>query len=131
MILTLKYFLIFCRLGLENPFPYKSQLKFVRDLISEGGDGPHDEKVVHLLGNDVSALHSVPTAIYCFLRAQRPVKNIETENPFRRTIQYAVSEKLHVVTNYFREFVCQLIFVNKSFLPFPLLNTLSNTVAKL
>ncbi|XP_046432682.1 ADP-ribose glycohydrolase ARH3-like isoform X2 [Neodiprion fabricii] len=79
-------------LGLVDPSPYKTQLKLLRNLICEDGDGPHDEKVVHQLGNDVSALHSVPTAIYCFLKAQKPIPAIQTENPLRRTVQYAVSK---------------------------------------
>ncbi|XP_046489458.1 ADP-ribosylhydrolase ARH3 [Neodiprion pinetum] len=78
-------------LGLVDPSPYKTQLKLLRNLICEDGDGPHDEKVVHQLGNDVSALHSVPTAIYCFLKAQKPIPAIQTENPLRRTVQYAIS----------------------------------------
>ena len=36
------------------------------------------ELVVELLGNDVSAILSVPTAyFYCFLRAQQPIDGIE------------------------------------------------------
>ncbi|XP_012255881.2 ADP-ribosylhydrolase ARH3 [Athalia rosae] len=77
-------------LGLVDPMPYKTQLKLVRDLICKI-DEAHEQKVVHQLGTEVSALYSVPTAIYCFLRAQRPIQDIETENPLRRTIQYAIS----------------------------------------
>jgi hypothetical protein len=35
------------------------------------------EEVVERLGNDVSAINSVPTAIYAFLRALQPIQGIE------------------------------------------------------
>lgn len=67
------------------------QLGIIKTLISENDEGPHNEKVVQTLGNSVTALYSVPTAIFCFLRAQKPITGIQTENPVRRAIQYAVS----------------------------------------
>ncbi|XP_032685302.1 ADP-ribose glycohydrolase ARH3-like isoform X2 [Odontomachus brunneus] len=70
---------------------YKDQLCAIKELISEDGDGPHDEKIVQRLGTDINALYSVPTAIFCFLRAQRPIKGIKTDNPLRRAIQYAIT----------------------------------------
>lgn len=79
-------------LGLSEPQPYKVQLNIVKSLIAEAdGAEPHDEKVVQNLGNSVAALYSVPTAIFCFLRAQKPITGIQTENPFRRAVQYAIS----------------------------------------
>ncbi|XP_076249870.1 ADP-ribosylhydrolase ARH3 [Calliopsis andreniformis] len=78
-------------LGLSEPKPYKVQLSIVKTLICEDGEGPHNEKVIEKLGNSVAALYSVPTAIFCFLRAQKPITGIQTENPFRRAIQYAIS----------------------------------------
>ncbi|XP_031832245.1 ADP-ribosylhydrolase ARH3 isoform X2 [Nomia melanderi] len=78
-------------LGLSEPQPYKLQLSILKNLILENGEGPHEEKVVQQLGNNVAALYSVPTAIFCFLRAQKPITDIQTENPFRRAIQYAIS----------------------------------------
>ena len=78
-------------LGLSEPKPYKVQLGILKTLISENDDGQHTEKVVEKLGNSVTALYSVPTAIFCFLRAQKPITGIQTENPFRRAIQYAIS----------------------------------------
>ncbi|XP_011136475.1 poly(ADP-ribose) glycohydrolase ARH3 isoform X1 [Harpegnathos saltator] len=70
---------------------YKDQLCTIKELISENGDRPHDEKVVQTLGVGLNALYSVPTAIFCFLRAQRPIKGIKTDNPLRRAIQYAIT----------------------------------------
>ncbi len=52
---------------------------------------PSDTDVLNVLGNDVSALYSVPTSIYCFLKAQNAIKGIDSENPFRRAIEYAIS----------------------------------------
>lgn len=52
---------------------------------------PSDTEVLNVLGNDVSALYSVPTSIYCFLRAQKTIRGIDSENPFRRAIEYAIS----------------------------------------
>ncbi|XP_065207065.1 ADP-ribosylhydrolase ARH3-like isoform X2 [Planococcus citri] len=69
---------------------YFVQLTKVRKLL-ELGENAITDVVVEELGNDVSAIYSVPTAIYCFLRAQQPIPNIETDNPFRRTLQYAIS----------------------------------------
>lgn len=74
---------------------YKDQLCAIKELISKDDICLHDEKVVETLGVNLNALYSVPTAIFCFLRAQRPIKDIRTDNPLRRAIQYAVSYKLH------------------------------------
>lgn len=39
----------------------------------------------------MSALYSVPTSIYCFLKAEKPIKGIDSDNPFRRAMEYAIS----------------------------------------
>lgn len=36
-----------------------------------------DEEIIGALGTDISALHSVPTAIYCFLKAQSDISNVK------------------------------------------------------
>ncbi|XP_066995211.2 ADP-ribosylhydrolase ARH3 [Anabrus simplex] len=77
-------------LGLDDPHPYQTQLKIIQDLLAKE-DGATDRDVQKLLGNSVAAQFSVPTAIFCFLRAQESIPDIETENPFQRTIQYAIS----------------------------------------
>lgn len=82
---------------MSEPQPYKVQLGIIKTLISENDDGLHTEKVVQKLGNSVTALYSVPTAIFCFLRAQKPITGIQTENPFRRAIQYAVCIIFHYI----------------------------------
>ncbi|XP_078035897.1 ADP-ribosylhydrolase ARH3 isoform X2 [Augochlora pura] len=78
-------------LGLSEPKPYKTQLNVLKSLITTEGEGPHEETVALKLGTNISALYSVPTAIFCFLRAQQPINGIETKSPFRRAIQYAIS----------------------------------------
>lgn len=69
---------------------YHKQLQSMMKLLSkQGGASLHE--VRETLGNSVTAIWSVPTAIYSFLRAQSPIPGIETDNQFRRTIQYAIS----------------------------------------
>lgn len=48
----------------------------MKKLISEE-EIPHDVKVVQTLGHTTCALFSVPTAIYCFLRARNPLPEIK------------------------------------------------------
>ncbi|XP_054258958.1 ADP-ribosylhydrolase ARH3-like isoform X2 [Macrosteles quadrilineatus] len=69
--------------------PYTEKLKVMDRLLQE--DVVLDEEVEQMLGTSIAALHSVPTAIYCFLRSQKPIPKIQTDCPFRRTIQYAIS----------------------------------------
>jgi len=40
-------------------------------------EGADDEEVETVLGNSLAALYSVPTAIFCFLRACTPIPEIE------------------------------------------------------
>lgn len=70
--------------------PFTKQLESVSRFLSMNTD-PSDSDVLNVLGNDVSALYSVPTSIYCFLKAQKAIKGIDSENPFRRAIEYAIS----------------------------------------
>ncbi|XP_015187423.1 PREDICTED: poly(ADP-ribose) glycohydrolase ARH3-like isoform X2 [Polistes dominula] len=77
-------------LDLDEPQPYKLKLETMQDFITSEKD-LNDDLVIRLFGNSIAALHSVPTAIFCFLRAQQPIKDIETDNPLRRAIQYAIT----------------------------------------
>lgn len=76
-------------LDFEDANPYKKQLEAMEKLLSQ--ENVHDEEVETVLGTSIAALYSVPTAVYCFLRAQQPIPKIETNCPFQRTIQYAIS----------------------------------------
>jgi len=66
----------FCSLGLDDPCPYQTQLKKMQILLDKKEDA-YDENVEKILGTSVAALYSVPTAIFCFLRAYTPVPEIE------------------------------------------------------
>lgn len=80
-------------MGLIEAQPYKAQLEVMKKLLQEEGvDKPISKNVIRELGNDISGIRSVPTAIFCFLRAQKPIAGINTDNCFRRALQYAVSE---------------------------------------
>lgn len=48
-------------------------MKIVRELLKSNAK---DEEVVENLGHSMLAIYSVPTAIYCFLRAQTEIENI-------------------------------------------------------
>ncbi|KAK5649651.1 hypothetical protein RI129_000680 [Pyrocoelia pectoralis] len=76
-------------LNIDNGTPYKEKLVDIQKLLDSGNDDT--EEIIRILGNDIFALHSVPTAIFCFLRAQTPIPRITTDNRFRRSIQYAIS----------------------------------------
>lgn len=95
---------------MEDAAPYQRQLNIVKEFLSRDNEEERsDEEVVRHLGTSIAALYSVPTAIYCFLRAQEKIPGIEvsfyfstfflfitvsvfqTDNIFRRTIQYAIS----------------------------------------
>ncbi|XP_058806431.1 ADP-ribosylhydrolase ARH3-like [Phymastichus coffea] len=79
-------------LDLVEAQPYKIQLDVMKKLLQEqGADKPIVKNVIRELGNDISGLRSVPTAIFCFLRAQKPIEGINTNNCFRRALQYAIS----------------------------------------
>ncbi|CAH1399135.1 unnamed protein product [Nezara viridula] len=73
----------------EDPTPYSNRLKKIQYLLQRGE--VDDEEVIAKLGNGEEALQSVPTALYCFLRSERPVKTVKTENKFRRAVQYSIS----------------------------------------
>lgn len=66
------------RLGLPEPPTYVKQLNYVSEMLEK--DEVPQETVIQKLGNDVAALYSVPTAIYCFLRSQKPIKDIQVRS---------------------------------------------------
>lgn len=66
--------------------PYVEQLKLVKNLLMT--ENLDDEVVIDILGNSIRAQFSVPTALYCFLRAQKPIESIQVKpmNHFTRFI---------------------------------------------
>lgn len=84
--------IFFFRLNFEDSLPYGAKLDLVKHFLSLEYHDEIDEDVIQKLGNSISAYDSVPTAIYCFLRAIKgEIPGIATNNAFRRTIQYAIS----------------------------------------
>jgi hypothetical protein len=75
-------------------------------------EGAHDEEVETILGNSVEALYSVPTAIFCFLRAYAPIPEIEVSEPFSKN--YSVFSLQHFIwkENQGYEFISIYIYVS-------------------
>ncbi|KAA0192385.1 hypothetical protein HAZT_HAZT002414 [Hyalella azteca] len=69
---------------------FVDSLHVLQELLGRS-DQVTREEVVERLGNDVSAINSVPTAIYAFLRALQPIQGIESDSEFLRSIVYAIS----------------------------------------
>jgi hypothetical protein len=59
-------------LGLQEPAPYQEALGIARKML--GQSETLDEQVEEYLGTEISALRSVPTAVFCFLRAQQNIE---------------------------------------------------------
>lgn len=55
---------------------YVKKLEIVRSFLALN-EPPHREEIEEVLGTAVSAHRSVPTALYCFLAAQKPIPEIE------------------------------------------------------
>ncbi|CAL8127016.1 unnamed protein product [Orchesella dallaii] len=73
-----------------NTTSYARRLETVKKFL-EQPEPPPNEEIHGLLGVHVSALRSVPTAIYCFLVSQNPIPGIECDNKLQRCIQFAIS----------------------------------------
>ncbi|CAG2100555.1 unnamed protein product [Medioppia subpectinata] len=75
----------------ETPFTDKlNKIKTIFESESKVSE-LSGEMVAHILGNDVSALKSVPSAIYSVLRSQKAIENFDTTNPFVRTLYFSLS----------------------------------------
>lgn len=68
---------------------YSQKLKVIKEFLDE--PDVDKRKVIIKLGNNVSALGSVPTSIYSFLRALSDIDGLKERNAFERTIIYAIS----------------------------------------
>ncbi|CAL8072535.1 unnamed protein product [Calicophoron daubneyi] len=69
---------------------FSKKFGLVKELLSKSKD-ISKSKVVKLLGNDLCAINSVPTAIYVFLRSLRPISGIPFESIPLRCLAYAIS----------------------------------------
>lgn len=77
--------------GSDGFKPLCFKLMLIKKILFDSKRDPTPAEIAKLLGNDITAQGSVPTAIYCFLRAQKPLSNFEHESPFMRCLYFAVS----------------------------------------
>ncbi|RWS00714.1 Poly(ADP-ribose) glycohydrolase ARH3-like protein [Dinothrombium tinctorium] len=74
----------------ETSQPFTDKLLSMKKVIEEEKElGALD--IAYLFGHGVAAINSVPTAIYIFLRAQKPLQEYETDNVFVRTLYLSIS----------------------------------------
>lgn len=69
--------------------PYTDKLLKMKEYLKTGKSDT--EEITGDLGNNVSALGSVPTAIYSFLRAQGRIDRVPMDIPFERAVLYAIT----------------------------------------
>ena len=70
---------------------YSKQLKSIDRLLGEVYNEETIANAVKILGNDIAAIRSAPTALFCFLKAQDPIDGFCETNPFQRTLELAMS----------------------------------------
>ncbi|ESO94966.1 hypothetical protein LOTGIDRAFT_117396 [Lottia gigantea] len=76
----------------KNDKPYCYKLDKMKEYLEQ--EEVSIDELNEVLGNDVSALGSVPAAIYSFLRSSKPFTDeLEDRNGFEKTIIYAISMK--------------------------------------
>lgn len=76
LFLTIEITKRMCSLELDDDHPYEDKVKFVQHFLQTNYHEELDEEVCQNLGTSILAYDSVPTAIYCFLRALK--NDIET-----------------------------------------------------
>ena len=70
---------------------YLKQIKHIEDLVKEDFDEKTFlTKFLKPLGNDVAAIGSAPTALFCFLKAQNQIDGLCDTNAFQRTLELAM-----------------------------------------
>ncbi|RWS29743.1 Poly(ADP-ribose) glycohydrolase ARH3-like protein [Leptotrombidium deliense] len=77
----------------DEDMPFTEKLNHIKKILENLNDDNDlsPQQIAYLIGHGVSATSSVPTAIYAFLRAQKPIKDFETDNKFVRTVYLAIS----------------------------------------
>ncbi|KAK3597729.1 hypothetical protein CHS0354_006080 [Potamilus streckersoni] len=75
---------------MKNQLSYCEKLEKIRIYVKQKTQ-PDTKEINEVLGTDISALNSVPAAVYAFLRATKKLKGIQDRNPFEKTIIYAIS----------------------------------------
>ncbi|KAI1278485.1 hypothetical protein HDE_14362 [Halotydeus destructor] len=76
----------------DSQTPYTDLLTAMKDIMSSHTPeiDLSTQEVVSRFGNSVSALQSVPTAIYCFLRAHKQLKDFSSDDILMRTLFGAI-----------------------------------------
>jgi len=70
---------------------YTQQLKTISNLLNVSYEDENQDKFVKDLGNDIAAIRSAPTALFSFLKAQKPIEGLCETNEFQRTLEVAMS----------------------------------------
>ncbi|XP_028674631.1 ADP-ribosylhydrolase ARH3 [Erpetoichthys calabaricus] len=74
----------------EGDYPFSNRLRKVKEFLQRNSVAI--EEVVSELGNGIAALHSVPTAIFCFLHCLEPLPELPPHyNGLQRTIAYSLA----------------------------------------
>ncbi|CAN7992679.1 unnamed protein product [Ixodes hexagonus] len=63
--------------------PLCFKLMLIKKIVSDPSQDPSPTEVARMLGNDITAQGSVPTAIYSFLRSQRPLTDFDVSTVCR------------------------------------------------
>lgn len=71
--------------------PLCFKLMLIKKTVSNPAEDPTPAEVAKMLGNNITAQGSVPTAIYSFLRSQRPLPDFDHESPFVRCLYFAIA----------------------------------------
>lgn len=71
--------------------PLCFKLMLIKKIVSDPAQDPSPVEVAKMLGNDITAQGSVPTAIYSFLRSQRPLTDFDHESPYVRCLYFAIA----------------------------------------
>jgi len=70
---------------------YTQQLKTILNLLNVPYKDENQDKIVKDLGNDIASIRSAPTALFSFLKAQKPIEGFCETNEFQRTLEVAMS----------------------------------------
>ena len=83
------------KLDNNDQTPFTNKLKKMMEVIESKDPHLSSSEAAVLFGNDISALKSVPSAIYSVIRGRNGLVNsnfeYESDNPFIRTLHFAIS----------------------------------------
>ncbi|XP_033756833.1 ADP-ribose glycohydrolase ARH3-like isoform X2 [Pecten maximus] len=70
--------------------PYCDKLEKIRKFLKQAVP-PTSDEINEELGTEISALESVPAAIFSFLYSTKEIPHLENRNLFEKTVMYAIS----------------------------------------